>query len=40
MNAVGQALKENNLGRARILLNRQKPQSGEMDLRDWEWRYL
>jgi serine/threonine protein kinase/WD40 repeat protein len=40
MNAVGQALKENNLGRARMLLNRQKPQSGELDLRDWEWRYL
>ena len=40
MNAVEQALKENNLGRARMLLNRQKPQSGELDLRDWEWRYL
>src|SRR5262249_5726079 len=40
MNAVEQALKENNLGRARMLLNRQKPQYGELDLRDWEWRYL
>src|SRR6266566_2316725 len=40
MNAVEQALKENNLGRARMLLKRQKPQSGEVDLRDWEWRYL
>src|SRR5262249_36235034 len=40
MNAVEQALKENNLGRARILLNRQKPRPGELDLRDWEWRYL
>ena len=40
MNAVEQALKENNLGRARMLLNRQKPQPGELDLRDWEWRYL
>jgi hypothetical protein len=40
MNSVEQALKENNLGRARMLLNRQKPQSGELDLRDWEWRYL
>jgi serine/threonine protein kinase len=40
MIAVQQALKENNLGRARMLLNRQKPQSGELDLRDWEWRYL
>src|SRR5208282_4779833 len=34
MNAVEQALKENNLGRARMLLNRQKSQSGELDLRD------
>src|SRR5882724_1545436 len=40
MNAVKQALKENNLGRAHMLLNRQRPQSGELDLRDWEWRYL
>src|SRR5437016_1472870 len=40
MNAVEHALKENNLGRARMFLNRQKPQSGELDLRDWEWRYL
>ena len=34
------SLKENNLGRARMLLNRQKPPAGELDLRDWEWRYL
>ncbi|HTA30229.1 MAG TPA: WD40 repeat domain-containing protein, partial [Candidatus Cybelea sp.] len=40
MNAVGQALKDNNLGRARMLLSRQMPPSGELDLRDWEWRYL
>src|SRR5258705_1928618 len=40
MNAVEHALKENNLGRARMLLNRQKPPSGELDLRDCEWRYL
>jgi serine/threonine protein kinase/WD40 repeat protein len=40
MNAIQQALGENNLGRARMLLNRQKPQSGELDLRDWEYRYL
>jgi serine/threonine protein kinase/WD40 repeat protein len=40
MNAVQQALKENNLGRARMLLNRQKPRSRELDLRNWEWRYL
>jgi len=38
MNAVQQALKENNLGRARMFLKRQKPQSGELDLRDWEWK--
>src|SRR5215470_406976 len=30
MNAVQQALRENNLGRAWLLLNRQKPQSGEL----------
>lgn len=40
MNAVQEALKDNNVGRARLLLNRHKPQSGELDLRDWEWRYL
>ncbi|MEA3197309.1 MAG: eukaryotic-like serine/threonine-protein kinase, partial [Gammaproteobacteria bacterium] len=40
MNAVVQALQDYNLGRARVLLNRQKPQAGERDLRDWEWRYL
>jgi WD40 repeat protein len=40
MNAVQQALTENNLGRAWLLLNRQKPQSGELDLRGWEYRYL
>ncbi len=40
MNLVQQALAANNLGRAQRLLNRQKPQSGQLDLRDWEWRYL
>jgi serine/threonine protein kinase/WD40 repeat protein len=40
MNAVEQALRENDLGRARMLLKRQKPQPSELDLRDWEWRYL
>jgi eukaryotic-like serine/threonine-protein kinase len=40
MNAIGQALKENNLRRARELLNRQRPKPDEPDLRDWEWRYL
>jgi eukaryotic-like serine/threonine-protein kinase len=40
MNLAQQALKLNNLGRARRLLDRHRPQSGEKDLRDWEWRYL
>ena len=40
MKAVQQALRENNLGGAWLLLNRQKPQAGELDLRDWEYRYL
>jgi WD40 repeat protein len=35
-----QALKSNNLRRARLLLNRQRPKEGEKDLRGWEWRYL
>ena len=35
-----QALAFNNLGRARELLNRQRPQSGQQDLRGWEWRFL
>ncbi|MHC4507480.1 MAG: protein kinase domain-containing protein [Planctomycetota bacterium] len=40
MNLAQQALAVNNLGRARMLLERQKPESGEEDLRGWEWRYL
>jgi eukaryotic-like serine/threonine-protein kinase len=40
MNLVQQALKVNNLGRARRLLDRHRPQPGEEDLRGWEWRYL
>ena len=40
MNLVQQALAADNLGRARGLLNRQRPQTGQLDLRDWEWRYL
>ena len=40
MNLAQQALAVNNLGRAQRLLNRQRPQSGEQDLRGWEWRYL
>jgi WD40 repeat protein len=40
MNLAQQALKVNNLGRARRLLERHRPQPGEEDLRGWEWRYL
>jgi WD40 repeat protein/serine/threonine protein kinase len=40
MNVARQALEENNLGRALDLLNRQRPASGQKDLRGWEWRYL
>jgi serine/threonine protein kinase/WD40 repeat protein len=40
MTLVQQAMAENNLGRAWMLLDRQRPQSGEEDLRGWEWRYL
>ncbi len=40
MNLVQQALALNNLGRARELLNRQRPQPSQQDLRGWEWRYL
>jgi WD40 repeat protein len=40
MNVAQQALKENNLGLARRLLDRHRPQQGEEDLRGWEWRYL
>ncbi len=35
-----EALKANNLRRARLLLDRQRPKSGEEDMRGWEWRYL
>jgi eukaryotic-like serine/threonine-protein kinase len=35
-----EALLANNLRRARLLLDRQRPQAGEEDLRGWEWRYL
>ena len=34
------ALAEDDLGRAQELLNRQRPQPGEQDLRGWEWRYF
>jgi len=40
MNLAQQALAMNNLGRAQTLLNRQRPQHGQLDLRGWEWRYL
>ena len=40
MNVAEQALAGNNLGRALDLLNRQRPQPGQKDLRGWEWRYL
>ncbi len=40
MNLAQQALKVNNLGRARQLLDRHRPKPGEEDLRGWEWRYL
>ncbi len=40
MNVAQQALEGNNLGSALDLLNRQRPQPGQKDLRGWEWRYL
>jgi serine/threonine protein kinase/WD40 repeat protein len=40
MNLAQQALKLNNLGKARRLLDQHRPQPGEEDLRGWEWRYL
>jgi len=40
MNGVQHALATDNLGRARELLYRHIPVPGQVDLRDWEWRYL
>ena len=40
MNLAQQSFQQNNLGRARRLLVRHRPQPGEEDLRGWEWRYL
>ena len=40
INLAQQALKLNDLRQARRLLDRHRPQPGEEDLRDWEWRYL
>src|SRR6185436_21171939 len=34
------AIQEGNLGRARALLGKQTPGSGEADLRGFEWRFL
>ncbi len=40
MNVAMQAVRENNLGYAQDLLDRQRPQAGDSDLRGWEWHYL
>ena len=41
MNLAGQALQENNLGRAMSFLNLHRPaRTGGVDLRGWEWQYL
>ena len=40
MNLAHQALKLNNVGRTRRLLERHRPKNNEEDLRGWEWRYL
>ena len=40
MNLARQALRDGDLGRARDLLRRHVPPTGESDLRNWEWRYL
>ena len=40
MNVAMQALRGNDLGQALSLLDRQRPQPGESDLRGWEWRYM
>lgn len=40
LNLAQRALEQNNLGRARRLLDRHRPKVGETDLRGWEWRYL
>jgi WD40 repeat protein/serine/threonine protein kinase len=40
INVVQEALEANNLGRARDLLERNRPAPGKPDLRGWEWRYL
>ncbi|HVO33593.1 MAG TPA: WD40 repeat domain-containing protein, partial [Elusimicrobiota bacterium] len=40
MNVAMEALDADKVGRVIELLNRQRPQPGEKDLRGWEWRYL
>ena len=40
MNLVQQSLRENDVGRARLLLDRHRPAPGDLDCRGWEWRYL
>ncbi|HAV61357.1 MAG TPA: hypothetical protein DCY13_03225 [Verrucomicrobiales bacterium] len=40
MNLAQTALRMNNVGKARRLLERHRPAVGEPDLRGWEWRYL
>ncbi len=40
MNVAMQALDGNNLGQAFDLLNRQRTDPGQKDLRGWEWRWL
>jgi serine/threonine protein kinase/WD40 repeat protein len=40
MHLLQHAIETNDLGRAQDLLDRQRPQNGEQDLRGWEWRYL
>ncbi len=40
MNVLQQAIAAGNFGRARQILDRQRPEPGETDLRGWEWRYL
>jgi serine/threonine protein kinase/WD40 repeat protein len=39
VNLAHQAAREHNLGRARELLDRNRPEAGQEDLRGWEWRY-
>src|SRR5262249_19937720 len=40
MAVAQQELAAENLGLVRALLDRQRPQPGQTDLRGWEWRYL